>query len=74
MLGMQLSYYGAAVIKVRNYTRTTTNGHIYTPLPDWGWILAAVAGVFWLIIAGISACAPQACPSLVVYALKHNGI
>ena len=56
VLGMQLSYYGAAVIKVRDFTRTTTNGHTYTPLPDWGWVLAAIAGVMWLIIAGISAC------------------
>ena len=57
MLGMQLCYYGAAVIKVRDYTQVATNGHIYTPVPDWGWILAACAGVVWLIIAGISACA-----------------
>ena len=57
MIGMQLAYYGAAVIKVREYTFNTTNGHTYTPIPDWGWILGAVAGVLWLIIAGISACA-----------------
>ena len=45
------------MIKVRDYTQRATNGHIYTPVPDWGWILAVVAGVLWLIIAGISACA-----------------
>lgn len=56
VIGMQLAYYGAAVIKVRDYTFNTTNGHTYTPIPDWGWILGAVAGVLWLIIAGISAC------------------
>jgi hypothetical protein len=63
VVGMQLCYYGAAVIKIRDYTQKATNGHIYTPVPDWGWILAAVAGVFWLIIAGISACA-RATPCL----------
>lgn len=57
VIGMQLAYYGAAVIKVRDYTFNTTNGHTYTPIPDWGWIIGAVAGVLWLIIAGISACA-----------------
>jgi acyl-coenzyme A synthetase/AMP-(fatty) acid ligase len=66
VIGMQLAYYGAAVIKVRDYTFNTTNGHTYTPIPDWGWILGAVAGVLWLIIAGISACentpsSPQIC-------------
>ncbi|BDA50184.1 hypothetical protein COCOBI_15-3130 [Coccomyxa sp. Obi] len=59
VLGMQVAYYGAAVIKVRDYTFNTTNGHTYTPIPDWGWILGAVAGVLWLIIAGISACVPS---------------
>ncbi len=57
VIGMQLAYYGAAVIKVRDYTFNTTGGKTYTPIPDWGWILGAVAGVLWLIIAGISACA-----------------
>ena len=54
---MQLAYYGAAAIKVRDYTRKDTNGKAtYTPIPDWGWILETVAGVLWLIIAAISAC------------------
>ena len=57
MIGMQLAYYGAAAIKVRDYTRKDTNGRAtYTPIPDWGWILETVAGVLWLIIAAISAC------------------
>ncbi len=59
MIGMQLAYYGAAAIKVRDYTRKDTNGRAtYTPIPDWGWILETVAGVLWLIIAAISACEP----------------
>jgi hypothetical protein len=57
VVGMQLAYYGAAVIKIRDYTFKTTNGRTYTPIPDWGWILGIVAGVLWLIIAGVSACA-----------------
>lgn len=57
MIGMQLAYYGAAAIKVRDYTRKDTGGRsTYTPIPDWGWILETVAGVLWLIIAAISAC------------------
>lgn len=57
VIGMQLAYYGAAAIKVRDYTRKDTNGRAtYTPIPDWGWILETVAGVLWLIIAAVSAC------------------
>jgi hypothetical protein len=61
VVGMQLAYYGAAVIKIRDYTFKITNGrNTYTPIPDWGWILGIVAGVLWLIIAGVSACMPLA--------------
>ena len=57
VIGMQLAYYGAAAIKIRDYTFKDTHGRAtYTPVPDWGWILETVAGVLWLIIAAISAC------------------
>ena len=72
VVGMQLCYYGAAVIKVRDYTQTATNGHIYTPVPDWGWILAAVAGVLWLIIAGISACKSCLLPRAPLHRHCHH--
>ena len=57
VIGMQLAYYGAAAIKIRDYTNKDTHGRsTYTPVPDWGWILETVAGVLWLIIAAVSAC------------------
>ncbi len=65
VIGMQLAYYGAAAIKIRDYTFKDTHGRAtYTPVPDWGWILETVAGVLWLIIAAISACTllPLFCP------------
>lgn len=58
VVAIQLIYYGWAVVKIRDYTFKTTNGRTYTPIPDWGWILAIVSGVLWLIISGISSCAP----------------
>lgn len=59
VIGMQLAYYGAAAIKIRDYTNKDTHGRsTYTPVPDWGWILETVAGVLWLIIAAVSACVP----------------
>ena len=60
VIGMQLAYYGAAAIKIRDYTNKDTHGRsTYTPVPDWGWILETVAGVLWLIIAAVSACGPR---------------
>lgn len=60
VIGMQLAYYGAAAIKIRDYTSKDTHGRsTYTPVPDWGWILETVAGVLWLIIAAVSACGPR---------------
>ena len=70
VIGMQLAYYGAAAIKIRDYTFKDTHGRAtYTPVPDWGWILETVAGVLWLIIAAISAC--TLLPSLCALSDAH---
>lgn len=73
VIGMQLAYYGAAAIKIRDYTFKDTHGRAtYTPVPDWGWILETVAGVLWLIIAAISAC--TLFPSLCALSDAHAAL